>query len=187
MNRSTRSSFPSCRSRVVSGLCSAATMMVMTAALAAPGIASAAPNACPTDALLEIAGDVKPNSPRGSFLFSEKDLLKLKTVTLTTATAWTPRSEFVGPELSTVLEAAGVPATAREMRFYAIDAYEITIPTVDLVKYRPVMAHTQNRQRLEVATRGPVFLVYPRDQYPELAAIKGQAQFVWMVCKIVVK
>jgi hypothetical protein len=165
----------------------AASIGSLAAALALPGVAVAAPNACPNDALLEIAGAVKPNSPRGSFLFSEKDLLKLKTVKLTTATAWTPRSEFIGPELSTVLEAAGVPATAKDMRFYAIDAYEITIPTTDLVKYRPVMAHTQNGERLAVATRGPVFLVYPRDQYPELTAIKGQAQFVWMVCKIVVK
>lgn len=177
----------STRTASAQGLLSVATATVVAAALTVSGFASAAPNACPTDALLEIAGAVKPNSPRGSFLFTEKDLLKLKTVTLTTATAWTPRSEFVGPELSTVLEAAGVPATAKEMRFYAIDAYEITIPTDDLVKYRPIMAHTQNGQRLEVATRGPVFLVYPRDQYPELTAIKGQAQFVWMVCKIVVK
>jgi hypothetical protein len=73
------------------------------------------------------------------------------------------------------------------MRFYAIDAYEITIPITDLTKYRPVMAHTQDGKRLEIATRGPLFLVYPRDQYPELTAIKGQAQFVWMVCKIVVR
>jgi hypothetical protein len=151
------------------------------------GAAEAAPNACPNDALLEISGLVKPNSPRGSFLFSEKDFLKLKAVKLVTATAWTPRSEFVGPELSTVLAAAGVQSDATEMRFYAIDAYEITIPISDLTKYRPVMAHTQNGERLVVSTRGPVFLVYPRDQYPELTAIKGQAQFVWMVCKIVVK
>ncbi|KPU89212.1 hypothetical protein APR50_33935 [Variovorax paradoxus] len=169
------------------GLRTAASIAGLIAALGVGAGAAAAPNACPNDALLEIAGAVKPNSPRGSFLFSEKDLLNLKAVKLTTATAWTPRSEFIGPELSTVLEAAGVPATAKEMRFYAIDAYEITIPTTDLVKYRPVMAHTQNGERLMVATRGPVFLVYPRDQYPELTAIKGQAQFVWMVCKIVVK
>ena len=159
----------------------------LAATLATADAVFAAPNACPNDALLEISGAVKSNSPRGSFLFNEKEFLKLKSVKLVTATAWTPRSEFVGPELSTVLEAAGVPATAKEMRFYAIDAYEITIPTTDLVNYRPVMAHTQNGERLVVATRGPVFLVYPRDQYPELTAIKGQAQFVWMVCKIVVK
>lgn len=153
----------------------------------AGGLASAAPNSCPVDAALEISGLVKSNSPRGSFLFSEADFLALKAVNLTTATAWTPRSEFIGPELSSVLAAAGVSPKATEMRFYAIDAYEITIPISDLGKYRPVMAHTQNGRRLEIATRGPLFLVYPRDQYPELSAIKGQAQFVWMVCKIVVR
>src|SRR5687768_6331425 len=100
----------------------AAIGLLTAGALTMPTLAAAAPNACPTDAYLEIAGAVKSNSPRGSFLFTEKDLLKLKTVTLTTATAWTPRSEFVGPELSTVLQAAGVPATAKDMRFYAIDA-----------------------------------------------------------------
>ena len=151
------------------------------------GAASAAPHACPTDAALEISGLVKSNSTRGSYLFSDPEFLALEAVQLVTATAWTPRSEFTGPELSTVLAAAGVSAKATEMRFYAIDAYEITIPISDLTKYRPVMAHTQNGQRLEIATRGPLFLVYPRDQYPELTKIKGQAQFVWMVCKIVVQ
>ncbi|MEJ8852152.1 molybdopterin-dependent oxidoreductase [Variovorax rhizosphaerae] len=151
------------------------------------GVAHSAPNACPTDAALEISGLVKSNSTRGSYLFSESDLLALKAVRLVTATAWTPRSEFAGPELSTVLAAAGVSDKATEMRFYAIDAYEITIPISDLTKYKPVMAHTQNGRRLEIATRGPFFLVYPRDQYPELTKINGQAQFVWMVCKIVVR
>jgi hypothetical protein len=152
------------------------------------GIASAsslaAPNACPNDALLAITGLVKGNGPDGAYKFSEQDFLKLNPTTLTTATAWTPKSEFVGPELSTVLAAAGASGKAKEMRFYAIDAYEITIPMTDIAKYRPVMAHTQNGTRLQIVTRGPVFLVYPRDQYPELTAIKGQAQFVWMVCKI---
>jgi hypothetical protein len=142
----------------------------------------AAPNACPNDALLAITGLVKGNGPDGAYKFSEQDFLKL--TMLTTATAWTPKSEFVGPELSTVLAAAGALSEAKEMRFYAIDAYEITIPMTDIAKYRPVMAHTQNGTRLQIVTRGPVFLVYPRDQYPELTAIKGQAQFVWMVCKI---
>lgn len=157
------------------------------AAFAFSGYALAAPNACPTDTLLEIEGLVKPNSPRGSHVFSEQDFLKLDTVKLVTATAWTPKSEFIGPELSTVLAAAGVAPNATEMRFYAIDAYEITIPISDITKYRPVMAHTQDGERLKIPTRGPVFLVYPRDQYPELTAIKGQAQFVWMVCKIIVR
>lgn len=157
------------------------------AALAMASCAFAAPNACPADALLSITGRVKGNSPDGAFRFSEQEFLKLETTTLSTATAWTPKSQFVGPELSTVLAAAGAVPNAKEMRFYAIDAYEITIPMADIAKFHPVMAHTQNGTRLQIVTRGPVFLVYPRDQYPELTAIKGQAQFVWMVCKIDVR
>jgi hypothetical protein len=162
-------------------------VLVAVAAIIGPVVAAAAPNACPQDGLLAITGLVKPNAANGAFLFGEPDFLKLKNTKLTTATAWTPRSEFVGPELSTVLATAGVPQSAKEMRFYAIDAYEITIPISDVTKYNPVMAHTQNGKRLEISTRGPVFLVYPRDQHPELLAIKGQAQFVWMVCKIDVR
>lgn len=149
--------------------------------------AHAAPNACPEDALLSITGLVNPNRPDGSFSFNEEDFLKLGTVKLVTTTAWTSRSEFVGPGLSSVLRAANVSPKAKEMRFYAIDAYEITIPITDVAKYKPVMAHTQNGVRLTIPTRGPVFLVYPRDQHPELLNIKGQAQFVWMVCKIEVR
>lgn len=149
--------------------------------------AHAAPNACPQEGLFALTGKIKPNKPDGSFSFNEETFLKLKATKLVTTTAWTPKSEFVGPELATVLKAAGASPEAKEMRFYAIDAYEITIPISDIAKYRPVMAHTQSGTRLTIPTRGPVFLVYPRDQHPELLNIKGQAQFVWMVCKIDVR
>jgi hypothetical protein len=69
--------------------------------------------------------------------------------------------------LSTALAAAGASGNAKEMRFSMIDADEITLPMTDIGKYRPVMVYTQNGTRLQIATRGPIFLVYPRDQYPD--------------------
>lgn len=162
-------------------------MKARALALAATLCASSAvaiTNSCPRDAFLEVTGKVRANASDGSFKFTEESFLALPATSLTTSTAWTPRSEFRGPTLETVLAAAGVPAGASDLRFFAIDAYEISIPITDIPKYRPILAYLQNGARLEIATRGPVFLVYPRDQYPEMTTIKGQAQYVWMVCKI---
>jgi hypothetical protein len=158
--------------------------LFLVAALAASGPVLA--NRCPTDAFLEVvAKGPSKDQPGKSFKFSEAEFLALANSTITTTTAWTPKSSFTGPELSAVLKAAGaLPSKANVAHMYAIDSYEFDIPLEHLPKYKPVLAHTQNGKRLDLPTKGPIFLIYPRDNYPEMKTMQGQAGYVWMVCKI---
>ena len=76
---------------------------------------------------------------------------------------------FVGPPLLDVMNAAGV--TAGTLSFKTLDEYSAPIPWYDLVRYGVILAHSQDGKRLSDKRWGPLWTIYPRDQY--LAALKG--------------
>ena len=151
-------------------------------ALAAlPGISCAVQ----TKTLLTVSGSIGRinNQKTGAFEFSEAEFLKLATVSITTGTAWTPTSVFVGPLLVDVMHAAGV--TAGTLTLKALDDYSTLIPWDDLKRYGVILAHTQDGQRLNNQRWGPLWIIYPRDQ--NAAELKGpiaESRFVWQVDRI---
>ena len=114
--------------------------------------------------------------------FTETQILSLPVSVIVTATDWTPVSRFEGPLLSDVLKLKASPA--QTLRVYALNDYAITIPVSDLEKYAPILAHTRNGVRMKRSDFGPLFIVYPRDQYPELRAPSMAARMAWQVCRI---
>ena len=115
--------------------------------------------------------------------FSEAEYLKLATTRITTGTPWTPVSVFVGPLVVDVMRVAGV--TSGTLIFKTLDDYSAPIPWEDLVRYGVILAHSMNGQRLNKNRWGPLWTIYPRDQYP--AALRGpivESRFIWQVDRI---
>lgn len=51
-----------------------------------------------------------------------------------------------------------------------------------------ILAATQDGKRLEVRNFGPLWVMYPRDAYPqELNSATYESRFIWQVNKITVK
>ena len=158
------------------------TSIVLGMELMAPAPALAA--RCLPDTFLMIRSELLPedSQPRGIAL-SEAQLLALPNHTITTATEWTPRSRFDGPLLSDVLALARV--RGKSIRLFALDDYSITIPWSDMDRYGIILAHSQNGERLSKRKFGPLFLMYPRDQYASaLDTPTGAEKFIWQVCGI---
>jgi hypothetical protein len=61
--------------------------------------------------------------------------------------------------------------TSGSQIFKSLDDYSAPIPWEDLVRYGVILAHRQDRQRLNNRRWGPLWTIYPRDQIP--AALKG--------------
>lgn len=60
-----------------------------------------------------------------------------------------------------------------------------TIPWSDMDRYGIILAHSQNGDRLSKRKFGPLFLMYPRDQYASvLDTPTGTEKFIWQVCGI---
>ena len=143
------------------------------------------PRALKPRALLTVSGLIGRvnNETAHTYEFSEAAFLKLATTSITTSTPWTPVSVFVGPLLVDVMRMAGV--TAGTLLFMTLDDYAAPIPWEDLVRYGVILAHSQDGQRLSTKRWGPLWTIYPRDQYP--AALRGpiaESRFIWQIDRI---
>jgi len=120
------------------------------------------------------------------FHFTEEQLLALPPHSITTSTTWTPKSTFTGPLLSDVLKKVGAYGSMLEI--HTLDDYTCVVPVADADRYGVIVAHSMNGERLQVSNFGPLFLIYPRDQYPaELKGAIGDAKFAWQIKAIIVK
>ncbi|MBB5404207.1 MULTISPECIES: molybdopterin-dependent oxidoreductase [Paraburkholderia] len=121
-----------------------------------------------------------------TYHFDEAQLLALPVHTITTSTTWTPRSTFAGPRLADILKAVG--ARGSEIELHTYDDYTYTVPVADCERYGVIVAYSMNGQRLKLSDFGPLFLIYPRDAFPdELTGAVGDSKFVWQIKALIVK
>ena len=99
----------------------------------------------------------------------------------TTGTPWSEeaRHTFEGVKLSAVLEAVG----AKSARFEAIgvDDYKATFEGVDLERYPVLIADARDGVPLTLRTLGPLRIVFPFDDHPELLTQANLAMSVWQL------
>lgn len=113
----------------------------------------------------------------------ELDLATLEavgTAKFETSTAWTDgRPSFEGVLLRDLLKATG--AKGQTVTAVALNDYKVTIPVSDLEKYPVMLAYKMNGELLKIRDKGPLWIVYPQDDYPELKTKAVQSKWVWQV------
>jgi hypothetical protein len=137
---------------------------------------------------LDVEGKITKNNDAAhrAYHFSEAQLLAMPAHTITTATTWTPRSSFTGPLLADILKTVGASGT--EVEFRTFDDYTYTVPISDCERYGMIVAYAMNGQRLKLSDFGPLFLIYPRDAFPdELKGAVGDSKFVWQIKALIVR
>jgi hypothetical protein len=140
-------------------------------------------------AILTITGNIaKTNQPDNkTFIFSFDALRQLPNTIVRTKTIWTPTSDFEGPMMRDVLSAVGANANAKEIQITTFDNYPVTIPIEDFNRWEVVLAHTKNGKRLTMASKGPLWIMYPVDKYKsELDNNITRTKIVWAVKSFVV-
>ncbi|HEX7909264.1 MAG TPA: molybdopterin-dependent oxidoreductase [Paraburkholderia sp.] len=137
---------------------------------------------------LDVTGKINKttDAPSATYHFTEAQLLALPVHSITTATTWTPRSTFTGPLLADILKTVG--AYGSQVEIHTLDDYTYTIPVSDCDRYGVVVAYSMNGRRLKISDFGPLFLMYPRDAFPdELKGPSGDSKFVWQIKALIVK
>jgi hypothetical protein len=149
---------------------------------------SVEPNAFGATLQLDVTGNIT-NHNRGKNVYhlSEEDLLAMPQHEIVTSTAWTPKSTFRGIALTDLLARVGAKGT--ELRMTAYDGYAAYgIPITDARQYGVILAYSRDGRRLQLSDFGPLFVVYPRDQFPvELNNSLTEGKFVWQLKSIEVK
>jgi hypothetical protein len=140
-------------------------------------------------AILTVTGDIaNTNQPdKKSYVFSFDELSKLTGTVVRTKTLWTPLSDFKGPLIRDILNTVGTSQNAEKVELITLDSFAVTIPISDFKRWDVILAYSQNGQRLKRATKGPLFVIYPVDQYPlDLKNNLTRSKLVWGINKIVV-
>jgi hypothetical protein len=105
---------------------------------------------------------------------------------LKTSTAWTAgESEFEGVLVRDLLEAVGAEGTL--VVATAVNDYVVSIPLRELYDYPVLLAFKMDGSYLELRDKGPIWIVYPRDQYKELRNSLIDKNWVWQLSALEVR
>jgi hypothetical protein len=112
--------------------------------------------------------------------FDRAMLEALPQTTVATSTDWTDgQPVFTGPLARDVLAAAGVSGTIVDAG--ALNDYHVTFPAADFADWDVILAMTMDGTPLSVRDKGPIWIVYPRDDNPGLANPEVNSRWVWQL------
>lgn len=138
------------------------------------------------DIVLKVEGSISPPAHQAQILWDSAMLEQLPQHEIKTHTPWFNEAKtFRGPLLQDVL--AKVGATGKQLTITALNDYSVQVPTSDAEQYRVILARTINGKPLSVRDKGPLFLVYPFDQYPELQNKLYYGRAIWQISAIKVE
>lgn len=130
--------------------------------------------------ILQISGQVENTNRSGAAAFDMAMLREVGVTRLRTSTPWTQgRPEFEGVLVSDLLKTVG--AKGRKVVAVALNDYRVEIPLSDFTRYPVLLAYQMDGKRLKVRDKGPLWIIYPRDDYAELDSKPVQARWVWQV------
>lgn len=106
----------------------------------------------------------------------------------TTRTPWTDDPDghtFEGVRLSALLEAVG--ARGSRIKALGTDDYAATLEGLDFERYPIIVADTQDGEPLTLRTLGPLWIMFPFDDHPELETQANTAAAVWQLIEMDVR
>jgi hypothetical protein len=146
--------------------------------------ASAAQLAAPSGkVILEVTGKIANTNYGKTAEFDMSMLDALLPGTTTTSTPWYDGERtFSGPLGFSLLEAVGASGTM--MKVTAINDYTTEVPVADFESYRVLLATRLDGEPMSVRDKGPIFIIYPFDDQPDLNNETYYGRSAWQVKSI---
>jgi hypothetical protein len=153
------------------------TTLLFTAAIPSVALAQSAP------VILTIDGKISGGVPID---FTASELEAIGSDQIVTATPWHEGTPvFEGVPMETLLSHVG--AEGEEADVLALNNYRTTIPLTDFMTYPVLLALKQDGQYMSVRNKGPLFIIYPFDDFEELRTDLYQSRSAWQVRSITIK
>lgn len=133
--------------------------------------------------ILTITGAVTRTNSDGAARFDLAMLDALEQRETVTGTPWHEGVQrFTGPTLATLMAAAG--ATGSSLRIIAVNDYAAVMPWQDLESAPVILASRRNGETMPLRDTGPLFVIYPFDEMPDLRSEVHFGRSVWQVTQI---
>lgn len=136
--------------------------------------------------LLTVTGAIGVTNAGAKAVFDRTMLEAMGLARLRTTSPWTQGvAEFEGVPVARLLDT--VKARGRILHAIATDGFEIDLPTDEMRKYPVLLALQQDGKELRPGERGPIWIVYPRDEFRELADKEHDSRWIWQLETIKVR
>ncbi|MCZ6663777.1 MAG: oxidoreductase [Gammaproteobacteria bacterium] len=136
--------------------------------------------------ILSVSGKIAATNIDGQARFDRAMLEGVGMTELTTQTPWTDGHPVFRGVLARDLLAV-VGAEGQAITAVALNDYEYTIPAAELEKYPLKLAMEMNGEVMTPRDHGPIWIVYPRDDYPELDTQETDHRMVWQVRELIIE
>lgn len=137
------------------------------------------------EVLLVIDGAISNANVGDEAHFDLAMLQALPTDRFTTRTPWNDGDQtFEGARLSAVLDVVGAASDA--FRAVGTDDYASDFRGVDVDRYPVLIAYLHNGKPMSLRQLGPLRIVLPFDDHPELATHENEAASVWQVIRLTI-
>jgi hypothetical protein len=126
-------------------------------------------------------------SDEQSYTITHAELVQnLQETTFTTHLPWLDQAnEFSGFAVTDLLKHLKIDDTFA-VSFIALNDYTASSKIDDLIKYKPIIAYKQNGKKMKVRDKGPYWLIFNLDQYPEIDKAEFHSQMVWQIDELMV-
>jgi len=130
--------------------------------------------------ILIVSGDIEiTNSDQGA-QFDRDMLYALGKTVVETTTSWTDGDQvFEGVLARAVMERVGASGTT--VIATALNDFVSPVPMQEIEKYDVLLATHMNGKQMEVSDKGPIWIVYPRNDHAELQDSKFNDRWVWQL------
>ena len=115
------------------------------------------------------------------------DLDRLTQITIVTANDFVDApTSFAGPLARDIVSRSGgtIKGTAT---LVAANDYEIMVDIEEFFEYDVVMATRANGDLLSRRTKGPIWIIYPMSDHPELQDASWNARLIWQLVRMELK
>ncbi|MDH2433760.1 molybdopterin-dependent oxidoreductase [Pokkaliibacter sp. MBI-7] len=136
------------------------------------------------DVILTVSGDIKANSGK-DVDFDRAMLAALPQSEINTGTPWTEGvHNYKGVLLKDLLKA--VDSQGKEIIARALNDYQTTLTTQHVDKDGALVAMEEDGQALTVRNKGPLWVIFPLTDHPELNVPSIHSAMIWQLRAIVV-
>ncbi|MBI1774929.1 MAG: molybdopterin-dependent oxidoreductase [Proteobacteria bacterium] len=137
-------------------------------------------------AFLEISGMIGNTNAGDKAVFDLAMLEGFGVTKVQTSTPWTDgRPTFEGVLMRVLLEQVG--AKGSTLTAVALNDYKVDVPIADFSQYPVILAYKMDGQELKVRDKGPLWIIYPQDDFPDLKNKQTQAKWVWQIKELRIK
>ena len=136
--------------------------------------------------ILVISGKIQSTNADGTAQFDRAMLEALGTVVVETTTPWYDGvSKFEGVSLDVLMKSVG--AQGQTVTAVALNDYVTTIPIEDFAKFGTILALKREGEYMSVRDKGPLFIIYPFDDNPDLQNQTYFGRSAWQLAKLVIE